>query len=349
MTKGYLALVLHAHLPYVRHPEHEFFLEEDWFYEAITETYIPLLQVFERLAAESVPFPLTLSLSPPLVSMLSDELLRSRYWTYLLKLKTLTEKELFRNRDHGHLSYLANFYKDRLQSAIDTWEQHEGNLLKAFARLQDQGYLDILTCAATHGYLPLLQVNPQAVWAQIKVAVDHYTQCFGRAPTGFWLPECGLYPGLDRMLTEAGLRYVVVDIHALLLARPRPRYGNYAPIFCSGSGLAAFGRDLESSVQVWSREHGYPGDPTYREFYRDIGYDLDLDYIGPYIQPGGGRKSTGIKYHRITGAGEFKELYDPYWAREKAAEHAANFVFNRERQIEHLQGVMNRPPIIVSP
>jgi len=102
-------------------------------------------------------------------------------------------------------------------------------------------------------------------------------------------------------------------------------------------------------MQVWSREHGYQGDFTYREFYRDIGYDLDLDYIGPYIQPNGELKNTGIKYSRNTGRTEQKELYDPYWAREKAAEHAGNFMFNRERQIEHLHSIMGRPPIVVSP
>jgi 1,4-alpha-glucan branching enzyme len=348
-TKGYLALVLHAHLPYVRHPEHPSFLEEDWFYEAVTETYIPLLQSFETMAADGVPFRITMSMSPPLCSMLADDLLKERYEVHLRRLQELIGKELRRTRDHGHLQYLAHHYEERLAAAMATWQKHDGDLVRAFARLQDQGYLDILTCAATHGYLPLMQVNPTSVWAQIAVAVEHYTKQFGRAPTGMWLPECGLYPGLDRLLADAGLRYIVVDLHALLLARPRPRYGNYAPLFCAGSGIAAFGRDMESSVQVWSREHGYPGDFTYREFYRDIGHELELEYIGPYVQPDGQRKSTGIKYHRITGKTEHKELYDPYWAREKAAEHAGNFMFNRERQIEYLHGAMERPPIVVSP
>jgi 1,4-alpha-glucan branching enzyme len=307
------------------------------------------LQVFEGMVRDGVPFRLTISMSPPLVSMLADELLRSRYWTYLTRLRELVAKELVRTRDHGHLSYLAQHYRDRVDAAIDTWQRHDGDLVAAFRQLQDEGYLDIMTCAATHGYLPLMQVQPQAVWAQIKVAVDHYAEHFGRPPTGFWLPECGLYQGLDRMLADAGVRYIVVDLHALLLARPRPRFGNYAPIFCSDSGIAAFGRDMESSMQVWSREHGYPGDYVYREFYRDIGYELDLEYIRDYVQPDGRRKNTGIKYNRISGRGDYKELYDPYWAREKAAEHAGNFMFNRERQIEYIEGLIGRPPIVVSP
>jgi len=349
MTQGYLALVLHAHLPYVRHPEHEFFLEEDWLYEAITETYIPLLHAFEAMDRDGVPFRLSLSMSPPLVAMLTDELLQQRYWSYLTRLRELVAKELVRNRDHGHLSYLANHYRERTDAAIETWQRLDGNLVGAFARLQERGYLDILTCAATHGYLPLMQMYPEAVWAQIKVGVDHYTEHFGRPPTGIWLPECGYYPGLDTLLADAGLRYFVSDTHALLLARPRPRFGTYSPIFTVDAGVAVFGRDMESSIQVWSRVHGYPGDYIYREFYRDIGYDLSQDYISPYVQPNGLRKSTGVKYHRITGKTNIKELYDPYWARERAAEHAANFMFNRERQIEYLAGVIQRPPIVVSP
>jgi len=347
--KGYLALVLHAHLPYVRHPEHPFFLEEDWLFEAITESYLPLYLTFESLAAEALPFRLTLSMSPPLCSMLADDLLKERYQASLRRLEELCDRELERTRDHGHLQYLAKHYRDRIAKIAEAWQRLDGDLVGAFARLQREGYLDILTCAATHGYLPLLQVNPTAVQAQIEVAVDHYRRSFGAPPTGIWLPECGLYPGLDRVCAEAGLRYLVVDMHAILLAQPRPRFGTYAPIFCAGSGIAAFGRDMESSVQVWSREHGYPGDFVYREFYRDIGFELDAEYIGRFIQPDGKRKSTGIKYHRITGKSDHKELYDPYWAQEKAPEHAGNFVFNRERQIEYLEGAMGRPPIVVSP
>ena len=83
--------------------------------------------------------------------------------------------------------------------------------------------------------------------------------------------------------------------------------------------MAAFGRDAESSKQVWSSEEGYPGDSDYRDFYRDIGYDLDHDYIRPYIAATGERKMTGFKYHRITGTTDHKEPYQPQHARSKAA------------------------------
>jgi 1,4-alpha-glucan branching enzyme len=115
--------------------------------------------------------------------------------------------------------------------------------------------------------------------------------------------------------------------------------------------VAAFGRDIESSKQVWSTMEGYPGDYNYREFYRDIGHDLDYDYIKGYIHPDGIRIHTGMKYFRITGKVDLsqKEPYNPGAAQAKAAEHAGNFMFNRQHQINHLAGLMDRPPLIVAP
>lgn len=189
-----------------------------------------------------------------------------------------------------------------------------------------------------------MKMYPEAVWAQIKVACEHYEENFGRPPQGIWLPECAYYEGVERMLADAGLRYFLVDSHGILSARPRPRYGTYAPIFTE-TGVAAFGRDDESSQQVWSSKVGYPGDPEYREFYKDLGWEAEYEYIKPYIMPNGQRKNTGIKYHKITSrqAGlSDKTLYDPYpySARQKSAEHAGNFMHNREQQISNLLTIM---------
>ena len=345
---GYLALVLHAHLPYVKHPEHPSFLEEAWLFEALTETYIPLLLAFRRLAQDKVPFRLTLSISPPLLSMLADRLLQQRYREHLGRLNDLLEQERRRTAGDGHLSYLGDHYRERLEETETCWASLGGNIVAAFAELEEQGYLDILTSGATHGYLPLLQVTPEAVRAQIAVAVEHHKAHLGRAPQGIWLPECGYFPGLDRELARHGLRYFVADAHGLLLARPRPRLGTSRPLFCAGSGVAVFGRDPETSAQVWSRERGYPGDPVYREFYRDIGFDLEPDQVAGWVQPDGRRTYTGIKYHRITGATDRKELYDPYWARERAEQHALDFINHRRAQVRGL-AAQGPPPIILAP
>jgi 1,4-alpha-glucan branching enzyme len=349
MEKGYLALVLHSHLPYVRHPEHDRFLEEDWLYEAITETYVPLINMFDGLVNDGVDFRITMSLTPTLISMLTDPLLQQRYLRHINRLIELAEKEVERTREQPEFNPIAHMYRDLFANARYVFEEKYGrNLVGAFRKFQDLGKVEIITCAATHGFLPLMP-NRNAVRAQILVAVEHYKTHFGRAPKGIWLPECGYSEGLDEILKEAGIRYFFTDSHGVFHASPRPKYGVYAPIYCR-SGVAAFGRDIESSKQVWSSIEGYPGDSNYRDFYRDVGFDLDYEYIKPYLHPDGARVNLGIKYYKITGTTNHKDPYIRQWALERAAEHAGSFLFNREKQAEWLAGVFkDRKPIIVAP
>lgn len=349
MPKGYLAIVLHAHLPYVRHPEYDRFLEEDWLYEAITETYLPLIHAFERLLDDGVPFHITLSLSPSLLNMLADPLLMERYERRLEALIELASREIERTRWQPEFNRLALRYHWEFTRARDTFVgRYRRNLIQAFRELADSGAVEIMACGATHGYLPLMSPNRIAQRAQVQVAVNEHERLLGRRPAGFWLPECAYEAGLDALLADAGIRYFVLDSHGILYGAPRPRYGVFAPVSCP-SGVAAFGRDIESSKQVWSSKEGYPGDYWYREFYRDIGWDLDYEYVRPYLHADGKRSNLGIKYHRITGPTDHKEIYDPDRAQERAASHAGNFMFNRERQIEHLASIMDQPPIVVAP
>jgi len=92
MPKGYLAIVLHAHLPFVRHPEYTSFLEERWLFEAITETYLPLLKMLAGLVREQIPCRLTVSLSPPLLAMMRDPLLQDRYRQHLKRSLSCAQK-----------------------------------------------------------------------------------------------------------------------------------------------------------------------------------------------------------------------------------------------------------------
>jgi 1,4-alpha-glucan branching enzyme len=207
--------------------------------------------------------------------------------------------------------------------------------------------VELITCAATHGFLPHHRTDPASVRAQIAVGIEEHRRNLGRSPRGLWLPECAYFEGLDEVLADAGIEYFFVDTHAIDNASAAPRFGVHAPLLCP-SGVAAFGRDAESSVQVWSSEEGYPGDPAYRDFYRDIGYDLDQRYVAPYLDPAGGRGMTGFKYHRITGRSDHKEPYRRDEALRTAAWHAADFVGNRSRQIDWLGGGMDRPPLVAS-
>src|SRR5947199_10815898 len=117
MPQASLAFVLHAHLPSVRHPAHEDFLEERWLAEAITETYIPLLEMLGALERDRVPARLTLSLSPPLLAMLADHLLRTRYLRHLDRLVELAEKEERRTRADERFHRVAEMYLARFWRA----------------------------------------------------------------------------------------------------------------------------------------------------------------------------------------------------------------------------------------
>ncbi len=351
MPIGYCCLVLHAHLPFVRHPEFEDCLEERWLYEAMAETYLPLLGVMEGWRRDGVDFRLALSISPPLATMLLDPLLQERFLKHIDKLIQLAQSELDRTMLLPVTNKVARHYLARFQAVREAFDQRYGrNIILAFKSFQDSGNLEIMTTPATHGFLPLMQHQPAAVHAQVKVGTEFYTGLFGRPPQGIWNSECGFYTGLDQVLADCGLRYFFMDTHGLLLANQRPKYGVFAPIFCPG-GVAAFGRDLWSSNSVWSAESGYPGDPYYREFYRDIGFDLEFDYIAPFIHESGLRVATGIKYHRVTGREPLgnKELYNLDLAQARVAEHARDFVEKRRLQAQHLQRLMDRPALITAP
>ena len=342
------ALILHAHLPFVRHPEHENFLEEDWLFEAITETYLPLLRLMRRLVDEDVGFKLTMSLTPTLCAMLRDELLQERYTRHLERLIGLAEQETKRNRHDTQLAELSRFYVQLFAAAREFFgETLRRDIVKAFRELQDAGCLEIIASAATHAFLPLLQDFPEAQRAQVCIGCDSYREMFGREPDGFWLPECGYSNGLDVLLQEANLRWFVLDTHGLMFAQPRPQYAIYSPCY-TPAGPAAFARDGQSNQEVWSAESGYPGDPAYRDFYRDVGFDRSEEELRPFLHPPGVRKFTGLKYHRVTGRTDEKKLYNPAKAQAVADEHADDFFAKRRACLRELRE-MNFDPVIVSP
>jgi 1,4-alpha-glucan branching enzyme len=158
------------------------------------------------------------------------------------------------------------------------------------------------------------------------------------------LPECAYAPGLESILKEANLRWFVLDAHGLLFGKPRAYRSIYAPCY-TPAGPAAFARDRDSSRQVWSAQGGYPGDAEYREFYRDAGFDLPLEHLGPVGH--GTRKFSGVKYHRITGPGEEKDLYDPVTADKVTETQARHFVEERRRQIREINAAGFDPIVVV--
>lgn len=181
MPLGWWCLVLHCHLPFVRHPEYEDFLEEDWFYEAMTETYLPLISLMEELIKDGVDFRLTISLTPPLCNMMADKLLQDRYYIRLSKLIELTEKEVWRLNGQEPFFSTAKMYHNKFKKCMEVYERYQRNILTAFKNLLTTGKLEIITCNATHAFLPLI-MSDRVKKAQIKMAVIDYESKFERKP-----------------------------------------------------------------------------------------------------------------------------------------------------------------------
>lgn len=346
MSKKSVAFILNLHLPYVRHLEYPRFLEEDWLYESISESYLPMLRMLYKLREEKVPYSLTISISPTIMCMLTDEALQNRFNSYLELNRELGEKEIVRcAAEQPEFLEMAQFYLDQLkQNLTDFNDLYRGNILEGFKSLEASGHLELITTAATHAFLPLYQEYPTAINAQVELAIQAFLTTFGHVPKGFWLPECGYYPGLEETLKSHGITWFQVASQSMLLSPDKVRYGDYRPIRCP-NGVAAFPRDYQATSLVWSNTSGYPCDRNYREFYRDIGYDLPMEYIGEYIHEPEVRVFTGFKYWAITGNTDQKHPYDRSAAQKKIVEHAHNFLFNLKRKGGVLSASMGKDPL----
>jgi len=354
---GSLAFVLHAHLPFVRHPAHDDFLEERWLFEVVVGCHVPLLWVLEGWERDGVPGGWTMSISPTLAAMLSDPLMRSRVGRHLERWERLARNEEERQTLQPAWQRVASFHRQRLARVRQTWEAIGGDLLGAWRAWERAGRIHLMTCGATHALLPLLSELPWAMRAQVDTAAREHRRHFGCPPRGFWLPECAYAPAVEPALRGAGIEWTVLETHGLLGAHPAPARGVLAPIRTPG-GLTCFGRDPSSARQVWSRDVGYPGDPRYREFHRDVADDAEWSYVEPHAAGTGRRVPTGLKMHRVTGASGEKQPYDPDAALAAVGEHARHFVEARLRWLAGRadrgepvgHGIPTSPaPLIVAP
>ena len=330
-NKNRINLILHAHLPYVRHLEYPRFLEEDWLFESLNESYIPLLSLMDRLDEEGIDFKVTFCFSPTLLTMLTDEALNERFASYMKLHMELGRKEEQRLKGEKDTLRLASMYLKKLEMNWKFYEDNGNSIIPVLKRLNKNGRIELMTTAATHAYLPLYMEYPTAIEAQVSLGISTFHDVFGYHPDGFWLPECGYYPGLDEVLKKYGIKYCQLPSHSVISSRDKSLGGGYRPVELP-SGVNGFVRDWSITSLIWNSTSGYPCDFDYREFYRDIGYDLPLDYIRPYIHEPDVRVFTGFKYFKITGRTDEKALYDPDKARSKVALHVDNYLYHIARK-----------------
>ncbi|MSP25922.1 MAG: DUF1957 domain-containing protein [Myxococcales bacterium] len=328
------ALVLHAHLPYVRESE-PWTQTERWFHEALWECYLPLVAVLDALAADALTVPFTLSISPPLLSMLGDPVLAARFDAHIGALA-----EFDHRLDRGRV------YGARLD-AIRARSRGGPGILARISKHADAGRIELVTSAASHAFLPGFADIYGAVESQLRIGAMSFASLTGRAePQGRWLPECAIDARVTTAMARAGVRHTVLESTAL--ERSEPRLPSLREPFVTPSGTVCFARDRAVSDRVWSRRFGYPGHAAYREFHRDVGYELPHDALAPF----GSGSMTGLKYWAIGAPNEPKPRYDVEAANAQVERDAADFVAHLESRAATLacngEPESAAPPLVVA-
>lgn len=336
-----ISFVLHGHAPFVRHPDLPSPVQELWFFESLSETYIPLLEVFDRLERDHVPFKIGLSFSPTLCHMLTDEYLIQRYLEYTDKQIEFGASELERTGDDPEVYPLVKLFYDRIvDKRVFFTGRCDGNILKAVDYYQKKGRVELLATAATHAFLPFYTAYPEAVQAQFEVAIAAYRSNFGKTPQGFWLPELGWKAGIDSWFRSYNFGYTILDSHALAFARPYAQKGSFFPVR-SPRGIFILGRDFYAADDIPAMK----GDPVYRYNRKDQGFELPSDRVRSFLGAQGGRMVTGYKYWAAGEDGTGSVLYCPAAAAEKAERHAADFLEARFSRLKRAACLLDGAPL----
>jgi len=335
-----ISFVLHGHAPFIRYPS-DHMEQEVGFFESLSETYIPLLEVFDRLEQDHIPFRMGLSLSPTLCHMLTDEFLIQRYLEYTDKQIEFGWQEMERTAADPELHALVKLFYDRIvDKRICFTERYEKNILKGFDYHQKKGRIEILATAATHAFLPFYTAYPEAIQAQFEVAISVYRNNFGKYPQGFWLPELGWAADIDPWLRSYNFSYTIVDTPALAFARPNAEKGSFYPAR-TPLGIFIFGRDFYAAEDMKEMAR----DPVYRFNHRDQGFELPMDMVRTFLGPQGSRGRTGYKYWAAGEHASGGVLYNPGEAEERAKNQARAFLDARLSRLKSAAELMESCPL----
>ena len=318
MTReGTFCLVLHSHLPWLAH-HGAWPVGEEWLYQAWAHSYLPVVDLLERFAAEGREDVLTLGVTPILAAQLDDPYSLRGLHDWLGDWQLRAHGASFRLPDLAAREHRASAWAlDRFETR---WRHGFSPVLRS---LVDSRTIELLGGPATHPFQPLL--DPRLRAFSLRAGLADTALRIGSAPEGIWAPECAYAPGMEHDYARAGVRRFLVD-------GPSLRGDTAAGRPVGTSDVVAFGRDLEVSYRVWSPKVGYPGDPAYRDFHT-------------YDHP------SGLKPSRVTGKKvepADKRPYDPDLAAEAVQRHAADFVDTVVRRLRALKEQHGKPSLVVA-
>ncbi len=346
MTFGYFGLVLHGHIPWCK-KSGTWPAGEEWLMEAMNETYVPMLNILRELKENGIKTAITINMTPILIEQLADEYMKQRFTEYMENLISRAKNDVKRFENHQERKLIAEYNLRNFENVLDTfYHNYYRDLLGSFKWLQEEGMIELITCGATHGFLPLFE-SDSGIFSQIQLAVDNYKKYFNKEPKGFWLPECAYRPkdyrngkvreSIDYWLNNSGIEYFFVDSHGILNAEILEHKNEIGLNTNFGytlkTGLSVFGRNKRTSRQVWDAEIGYPGNEYYREFHKK-------DY------------ESGLHYWRITSkelVKTEKQLYNIEKAEDIVKSHANHFVSLVSEELKQFSDKFNQKGIIISP
>jgi len=377
---GYVSLTLHAHLPYVvNHGTWPHGME--WLHEAAAETYLPLLRVLRNLERDGIALHCNLNLSPVLLEQLAHPVFQAEFPHYLeRKITAASEDEaFFISTGEHHFAETARFWHRFFSEALHDFEALGRNIIRGFREFNDKGMIELITCGATHGYMPLLGTD-ESVRAQVRLAAQVHERHLGKRPRGIWVPECGYRPagkwsypvggaeapeaferiGVEQALSESGLEFFFVDTHLIEeSARVNSPYERSMKRAQSVPVAQAAYRKLYQPYYVDGKYEGkdaekrlvsvFPRDPRtgLQVWSGENGYPGDAAYLDFHKK----RWPGGHRYWRVTGPRVDmggKEPYDPQAAAERVRSHASHFVHLIWEALEHSFGDAV-PPVLCAP
>lgn len=346
--------MLDAHQAYIYHPGDEckkYAAENALLFQAISGTYIPLLNMLASLENDKIRFKLAVAFSAPLCTLLSDPVVQKQYIDWLDRRIELGHNELERCRKLPELTVNVKFCLEKIkQDRFDFTERYEQNLLKYFTLYARKGYLELLATTGTYIFLPHYADIPEILNAQVETGLYAHKHFFGMPADGFWLPHMGYTVGIEKVLHAYGVNYTVLDSQSILFSETEPVNGLFAPVRCTNS-LTVFGRDSDNQTRG---ENQFIQNSIYRDQGRDIGFELPAEQLSCFYDKGSERQPTGYRYwsngeteSRLPAENRSRteDLYNPEAALKQAEADAEEFLEHKRSRLEAAAALVDVPHV----
>ena len=335
MTKN-LVFIIKTYQDYIRTNDGEICPQDrsklNSLFEAVSDSYIPLLNMFARLENDGVDFKLGLVLPPVLCIMLENPDVQRLYKDFLDKRIALGKKELNRCKDNPKaLEIITRTIEKNKALKKDFTDKYSSNIIKAFAEYQKKGVIELLATCATDIFMPHYADLPEAISAQIEIGLQAYKRSFGEIPEGFFIPEFGYTPGVEKIIRSYGYSYTILHARSVLLTDNLPSNGIFYPVRTDNS-LVVFTADPQIKERLYGEE-GYACASVYRNENRDIGFELEPKRLTPVLEEKSARYSTGYKYWKKDFNEDSAVSYSYEEAEKQAKKDAKAFVSEKNEYL----------------